>query len=222
MRQQLTFRLDGVSRTLELRQLLAVGYAGREQDEVRRHVDELEALGIAPPPQVPMLYPLLPVLATNCRDISIIGESSTPEVEVAVLHAPGGPFLTVANDQTDRALEATSVTLAKNVCPKVLGQKLWRVEEVRDHWDALELELCAGGRTLQKGRLAQLLAYDDLCAFVDRFAPPTDGRMFLSGTVPANEPPPAGDASFEMRLGDPVLGRVMTHAYHVHVLRDFV
>lgn len=45
--------------------LIVAGYTARNEEAVREHIDELAAIGVPPPPQVPMLYDLDPKLITS-------------------------------------------------------------------------------------------------------------------------------------------------------------
>jgi len=174
-------------------------------------------LGVKPPPHVPMLYPLLPTLVTNASDIGVIGNDSTPEVEVVLFRSGGEDYLTVGSDHTDRRIEAVSALLGKNSCPKVVGDTAWPVSEVRDHWDAL-----TGDSLLQEGSLAHVMAYADLMAFVnERDGDQAEGRLVFSGTVPTQARPPQGDVTIDLELADPVLARALTHSYRVHVRDEY-
>lgn len=219
----LTFSLpDGTKLEFEVRRALAAGASGRDADKLRAHLARQAALGIEPPPHVPMLFPLMPTLITNATDIGVIGADSTPEIEVAVFQVRGTEYLTVGSDHTDRRIEAASALQGKNSCPKIVGAAAWPVSAVRDHWDSLTLRSSCGDTLLQDGSLANILAYDDLMAFVRAHdGDDAEGRIVFSGTVPMLASPPKGDATITLRLHDPVAGRALTHAYRVHVRRDY-
>src|SRR5437588_13011976 len=42
--------------SIDVEQVLLSGYTGRDRAHVLEHIQELERLGIAPPPRVPMVY----------------------------------------------------------------------------------------------------------------------------------------------------------------------
>ena len=213
---------DGTHVNLELRRALAAGVTGRDPEKVRAHLARQAALGIQPPPHVPMLYPLLPTLVTNASDIGVIGMDSTPEVEAVLFHAGGIDYLTVGSDHTDRRIEATSALQGKNSCPKIVGTTAWPVSEVRDHWDELTLRCMCGDTLLQEGKLAAILAYDDLMALVrERDGDVAEGRLVFGGTVPTLAPPPKGDVTIALELNDPRAGRRLRHVYRVHVRRAY-
>jgi len=207
---------------LEVTRALAAGASGRDREKVRRHIAHMGTLGVKPPPHVPMLYPLLPTLVTNADDIGVIGNDSTPEVEVVLFRSGGEDYLTVGSDHTDRRIEAVSALQGKNSCPKVVGTAAWQVNDVRDHWDALTLRCRCGDSLLQEGRLAHVMTYDDLMAFVSQHdGNLAEGRLVFSGTVPTQARPPQGDVTIDIELDDPVLARSLTHRYHVHVRSEY-
>ena len=131
-----------------------------------------------------------------------------------------GLWLGVGSDHTDRALEAHSVALSKQVCPKPLGAELWRWEEVRDHCDALELRSWireAPGEDwtpYQDGTLAAVRPLPELMASSpaaegERLQPKT---LLFCGTLAAiGGVRPA--RFFRMELRDPVRGRAIEHSY---------
>ena len=213
---------DGTHVNLELRRALAAGVTGRDPEKVRAHLARQAALGIQPPPHVPMLYPLLPTLVTNASDIGVIGTDSTPEVEAVLFHTGGVDYLTVGSDHTDRRIEATSALQGKNSCPKIVGTTAWPVSEVCNHWDELTLRCTCGDTLLQEGKLAAILAYDDLMALVrERDGDVAEGRLVFGGTVPTLAPPPKGDVTIALELNDPRAGRRLRHVYRVHVRRAY-
>ncbi len=213
---------DGAHLDFEVRRALAAGASGRDAEKTRAHIARQAALGIKPPPHVPMLYPLMPTLVTNAGDVGVIGADSTPEVEVAVFHARGTDYLTVGSDHTDRRIEAASALAGKNSCPKIVGTTAWPVSAVRDHWDALQLLCTCGDTVLQDGTLAHIMTYDDLMTFVRAHdGDEAEGRIVFSGTVPTLARPPQGDATIALQLHDPVAGRSLMHTYRVHVRREY-
>lgn len=207
---------EGDKIRLELRRVIAAGYTGRDQALVQAHIDELAGQGIAPPANVPVLFPVMPTLVTTADEIAVLGATSTPEIEVALFRAGGIDYVAVASDHTDREAEQRSITLAKNLCPKPVSPAAWPVAPLLDHWDELELGLVCDGVDIQRGTLGMVMAHADLLAFAARHdGAEHEGRLLLSGTVPTLAEPPRDQARFEMTLTDPVLGRRLEHAYTV-------
>jgi hypothetical protein len=222
MFNRLDFSLpDGGAIRLELRRVLAAGYTGRDRALVQAHIDELAAQGIAPPPQVPILFPVMPSLVTTADEIAVLGAACTPEIEVALFRADGIDYVSVASDHTDREAEQRSITLAKNLCPKPVSGTAWPVAPILDHWDDLGLSLVCDGVVIQQGTLAMIMPHDELLTFTARHdGDDHEGRLVLSGTVPTLNEPPRGEARFEMMLDDPELGRRLEHAYTVRPMSE--
>ena len=217
MINRLEFTLpEGGAIRFELRRVIAAGYTGRDRELVQAHIDELAEQGIAPPANVPILFPVMPTLVTTADEIAVLGATSTPEIEVALFRAGGIDYVAVASDHTDREAEQRSITLAKNLCPKPVSPAAWPVAPLLDHWDELELGLVCDGVVIQRGTLGMVMAHADLLAFAARHdGAEHEGRLLLSGTVPTLAEPPRDRARFEMTLTDPVLGRRLEHAYTV-------
>ena len=219
----MTFRLpDGAIITLEVRRALAAGASGRDREKVQKHIAHMSTLGVKPPPHVPMLYPLLSTLVTNATDIGVIGNDSTPEIEVALFRTGGVDYLTVGSDHTDRRIEADSALQGKKSCPKIVATTAWAVSEVLDHWDSLALRSRCGNTLLQEGTLANVMTYESLMSFVcAQDGVQADGRLVFSGTVPTKATPPKGDVTICLELADPLLQRSLTHDYTAHVRREY-
>ncbi|MFP3340854.1 DUF2848 family protein, partial [Micrococcus sp. SIMBA_131] len=67
----LTFKLpDKTTVDVHVNRLLNAGYAGRNQEAVQHHIDELAALGVPGPSQVPALYPVSPYLAQQAETVT--------------------------------------------------------------------------------------------------------------------------------------------------------
>src|SRR5690625_7903033 len=49
-------------------------------------------------------------------------------------------FISLASDHTDRKLEAHSVALSKQVCPKPVARDAWYFSSIEAHWDELKLK----------------------------------------------------------------------------------
>ena len=133
---------------------------------------------------------------------------------------PDGLWIGLGSDHTDRKAETHGIALSKQLCAKVVGRMLWRLDEIADRWDRLMLRSFAtieGKRVLyQEGPLAGMLAPADLLArWQDGVLEP--GALMFCGTLGAmGGIRPA--SRFEMELEDPVRGRSMRHGYDVRAL----
>ncbi len=169
--------------------LLVIGYAGRDEASVRHHIDELAAIGIAPPPTVPMVYELPAELVTTDGLLAVHGARTSGEVEPVLVRAAGAWHLAVGSDHTDRELEALDVRDSKAACPKPLSRSAIRLDRdpatggLDDDWDALEVTSEIDGVAYQRGTLASLRVPSDLIAHATRTDPGGDLVVF-GGTVP--------------------------------------
>jgi hypothetical protein len=203
-------------------ELVIAGWTGRDQAAVERHIEELAAIGVARPPRIPCFYRLGANLLTTSAAIDVVGTASSGEVEVVLLALAEGLFVGVGSDHTDRAIEAVSVTAAKQMCPKPIGAALWRFEDVEPHWDELLLRSWvtrAGDRRLyQEGAAAKMRPPRDLMSLYlgsTRLLPV--GTAMYCGTLAVNGELGGGER-FEIELHDPKLGRTLQHAYTVRHL----
>ena len=67
--------------TLTVDHLYVAGWTGRDAAAVQHHIDELAALGVAPPSQVPLYYRVSNGLLTQSDLIEVQGEGISGEVE---------------------------------------------------------------------------------------------------------------------------------------------
>ena len=203
---------------------VAVGYAGRNQKAVKDHIEELVKLGVPAPYAVPAMYWIEPEKIFSLEQLYVIGDATSGEVEFFMARGDSGDlFMTLASDHTDRALETVSVSKAKQICSKILAPVFWRVSDIREHWDKIELssEIPDGKeyRVYQKGTLGDLLPPERLEELARGDAPLPGQVALFSGTLPALGGIVYADA-FRMTLSDPVLDRAIRFGYTVSVLPD--
>lgn len=207
----------------ETKQLVIAGWAGRNQEAVLHHIEELKALGIKPPPRVPCYYRVGANLLTLDRAPEFIGGASSGEVEMILFALADGLWVGIASDHTDRKVEAYSITISKQACPKPVGPLLWRYDDVRPHWDNLITRsyVVENGRRVlyQEGVLSALQPPEILMEgspISEDGRLPTGTALFL-GTHAAIGGIRAS-TSFEMEVEDPILGRRIAHSYTVSEL----
>lgn len=214
--------MSGANLDVDVAELIVAGWSGRDAAAVAEHVEELQALGVAPPSQTPLFYRVSADRLTQAASVQVIGTQSSGEAEVVLLGTDDGTFVTLGSDHTDREAEAWSVAYSKQVCPKPVATTAWALADVLPHWDKLQLEthvLIAGERVCyQSGTVDGLLAPAEL---LQRFGCATPalapGQAMLCGTLPViGDIRPA--ARFEAALIDPVLQRRIDLAYDVNNL----
>lgn len=211
------FSHDGQLIELQTRALYVAGWTGRNPEAVQHHIEELKALGIAPPSQVPLYYRVSQNLLMQSEHISVLGEATSGEVEPLLVNAEGELWLGLASDHTDRDLEAHSVAASKQACAKPCATELWRYSDVHPHLDQLELgcEILEEGNWIsyQKGTLATIRELDSLL----QSCPLAADSAMLCGTLGAiGGVRPA--ARYRMSLKDPVRNRQIDLAYDVSTL----
>ena len=211
------------STTVAVEEILLAGYTGRDRAKVLDHIGELEALGVAPPARVPMVYTVEADLATMESSLAVNSEQTSGETEVFWLQAARGLLVGTGSDHTDREQEAIDVAYSKGLCHKVLSRELWRYDDIREHWDRLEVRSWvteATGRHLyQEGRLDSLLPVEEVCAEIRGMGHELDERIVFGGTLPTIAGLRFGER-FEGELLAPVLGRSLRYGYDIRVAQS--
>ncbi len=219
--QTLSFEFRGHGRaehrSVAVRDLVIAGWTGRDMHKVQEHIEELAALGVAPPASVPCFYRGGTNLLTTAPEVDCLGAESSGEAEWFLLVQDDGWWVGAGSDHTDRKVEAYSITVSKQMCPKPVAPVLWRFDEVADHWDSLEIRSevddGAGFVTYQQGSVAAMRHPRDLVAAYEaaghRLAP---GTLMFGGTLPVQGGiRPRRD--FRLSLHDPVRGETIRHHY---------
>ena len=228
----LTFQVQGTDQTFSFRprRVLMAGYTGRDQAAVQRHIDELRDHGVPAPTRVPILFPATVDRLTMADEIEVLGTQTSGEAEFVLIYHQGQTYVAAGSDHTDRELEKTSITFAKQVCPNVLSHQVWPYADVRDRWDQIILRGRAWGREdhgrsetppverrYQEGTLVEMLRPEDLEALVrERAGGELEGTVLYSGTIPIrDEGGFAFGGAFAAELEDPATGRTLRCAYRV-------
>ena len=206
--------------------MVNAGYVGRDQAAVKAHIEELAREGIAPPPSVPVLFPVLSNNLTTGSRIEVVDDHTSGEIEFVLLLKGGQMWVGVGSDHTDRSLEAKSMLNSKQVCPNVMSREIWDYDEIVDHWD--ELVLQSWTRTshnsnpilYQKGPLAKILSARELVNLVKSRMPDDDceGLVIFSGTIPILTKEMIYGSTFRCELLDPVLNRQLSCEYAIEKL----
>ncbi|GER10866.1 DUF2848 domain-containing protein [Variovorax boronicumulans] len=201
----------------EAKHLVIAGWTGRDTAAIEHHIEELAELGVPAPSTVPLFYRVAIQQLSQADVVQVVGADTSGEVEPLLFLHGGEFFVSIGSDHTDRALEAHSVALSKQICVKPVARSAWRLADVQERWDTLVLRswIEEGGewRLYQEGTLAALRPPADLlarCAAAD--GEPTDGFAMTCGTVGAiGGIRPA--ARFRMELVDEHTSRRIAHEY---------
>lgn len=222
----LTLESDGPAENLsfEFERMFNAGYTGRNQKEVRKHIQELAAKGIPGPAVTPTLYPVVCQSLIAGGEVDVYGSETSGEAEyVLLVQDESKIFVALGSDHTDRMLEKTDIPRAKQICPNLISTTAWRLDDLKDHWDELVLRssVVRGGQDVpyQEGPLAQLLAPDQLLEFVrDTARCPLSGTIIFSGTLSLKTGDFTYGEGFRAELVDRRLGRTLKLAYNIRSL----
>ena len=209
-----------------MRGAVLCGYTGRDQSAVRKHIEELKKEGVDPPPSVPMFYPKPPQGISLEEEFYVQGQETSGEVEYVLLMDEDKTYVGVGSDHTDRELERMDILKSKQVCPAVLSKNLWDYEEIKDHWDSIQIRSWAvqgGERALyQDSTLSTILPPEELVRLVQqRVNGSLKGIAIFSGTPPMVTDQILFSERFEGELLDPILNRKITFAYSIRTLDWF-
>jgi hypothetical protein len=160
------------------------GYTGRDRAIVQAHIDELAHEGIAPPPEVPMLYPMPTEILTTAPTIAVDSSQSCGELEPVLVSVDGTLYLGCGSDHTARDVEREDIATSKRVCPKPLGSSLLRVGKLDATFDAIRLESTMDGDPYQSGTFAQIASLDGLLALFRSRNAAAKNFVLFCGTVP--------------------------------------
>jgi hypothetical protein len=197
---------------IRVEQLVIAGWTGRDEAALRKHIRELEEIGVKPPKTTPIFYRVAASLFTFADEIQVSGPDTSGEVEF-VLMQEKELRVAVGSDHTDRKAETIGVSLSKQLCGKPVSRESWRYDEVKPHWEKLVLRSWADGELYQEGPVTAMRSPEDLL----QRHPLKPGWAMFGGTLAAKGGiRPA--ARFTMELEDPVLRRKLRHEYRVRVL----
>ena len=198
---------------VKISELVIAGWTGRDEAALRKHIRELEEIGVKPPKTTPIFYRVSATLLTMAQEIQVSGPDTSGEVEFVLLAKPDALWVTVGSDHTDRKAETIGVSLSKQLCSKPVSKDAWRYDEVKPHWEKLVLRSWSDGELYQEGPVTAMRSPEDL---LSRYALKPGWAMFC-GTLAAKGGIRPGKL-FRMELEDPVRKRKLSHEYRITVL----
>lgn len=226
MENKLELFVDGdVNQRVEFvcSKIINAGYTGRNQAEVRKHIDELKELGVPAPDSTPTYYPKPAGLLTYGPLLEVADQDNSGEAEFVLLIGEDEIYVAAGSDHTDRNLEVNSTILkAKQMCANVISRGVWRLSDVEAHWDDIIIQATINGQELyQKGTLGAIMTPRELIA---RVKPLVGGDLFgtaiYSGTVPTIGEIRFGN-KFEVTLKDPVRKQSLHCGYFINTMEWF-
>ena len=204
--------------------LINAGYVGKNQEEVRRHIEELAAKGIPGPKSIPVLFPVVCTALITDSEIEVYGSETSGEVEyVLCIVTEDEVYVGLGSDHTDRHLEETDIPRAKQICPNLMSRTVWRLEEVERHWDDLLMSanVVKDGKDIlyQEGPLGLLLNPAELMSFVkSKISGPLENLIIFSGTMGMLTGEFVFGEKFSAQLIDEKLNRRLELSYDVKPL----
>ncbi|MEH7252553.1 DUF2848 family protein [Neobacillus niacini] len=218
------FFVNGKVVKWEPKNLLIAGYTSKDQNSLREHIEELEKIGVAPPPAVPMIYQLSPELLCTDEEISAVRNDSSGEAEVVILEIDGEWHIGLGSDHTDRVLEAVSIQKSKQVCGKPVSKELWPLRSIEDHWDEIEMKswyvVDGEERLYQSGKLAEFITPTELVDIIEARGYPVSEGAILCGTLPILSSEFLYGEEFKAELYDPRRKNRISLAYQIKILKD--
>lgn len=204
MSSPIVLTVRGTSETVKVdpERLVIAGYTGSDPEQVRKHIEELEAEGVAPPEQTPSFFEVPVGLLTTEPEISVPGARTSGEVEPVLFCCADGWFLGVGSDHTDRALEREDVAASKAACPKPVATDVIPFERAREEWGSMSLAARTDGQAIQEGATAAISPITDIVAELERRGDDAEvGLILFLGTVPLSTPGFVFGSAYEMTLG---------------------
>ncbi|KAA0256989.1 DUF2848 domain-containing protein [Deferribacter autotrophicus] len=207
---------------------VALGYTGRDQESVNRHIEELKKLNVPIPQSIPAVYWFDPERISTTDTLYVIGDKTSGEIEFfAAFNASDELFITVASDHTDRELESISVSKSKQICTKIISNIFWRYDDIKNHFDEIILQCFVKFEDseeyilYQEGKLNNILQINELIKYIksDYFYN-NEKFCFFSGTIPILSSETLFAKKYKLLMIDPVLKREITHTYKVIALPD--
>lgn len=177
---------SGESITLDRFRGIVAGYTGRDMAAVQHHIDELAAIGVAPPPDVPMFYPVPPELFATSAEHEGSDNLTSGEIEPLYIRHNGTYYLGIGSDHTDRDLEIQDIGDSKRACPKPVSSQVIRVDDL----ESLSLDKCTArswvdGSLYQEGTLDGIRRPADVVRLLlDRTDVGDEDFLCLGGTLP--------------------------------------
>lgn len=212
--------------TFSVARMVNAGFTGRNQAEVRHHLEELAAKGIEVPDETPVLYPVIPSALCFDTRVDVFGPQTSGEIEyILFVRNEKEIYVGIGSDHTDRKLEETDIPRAKQISPNLAAPLVWDLADVVPHWDdlvmACSVEKNGDVIPYQEGGLGLLMSPDELMALVaDRTGGPLADTVIFSGTVKMETDEFVFADRFSGSLTDPVLNRGIGFSYTVHPLDD--
>jgi hypothetical protein len=207
--------------------VVIAGWTGRNREAIDHHIEELAAIGVPRPSTVPLYYRVGINCLTQAHSIQVVGDNTSGEAEPVLLAMADGLWLTVGSDHTDRSAETYSVALSKQLCPKVIANQAWRLDDIKTHADKILLRswvVESNSRVLyQDGTLAAIRPLESLLqGFASSIGSGIAEAMAVGSLMSCGTVGAIGgirpSKRFIIQLFDPVINRTLEHEYEIDAL----
>ena len=219
-------------RAVSVKQLCFGRNCGRDIEATRKRLDEKRAEGYAVYDN-PNICRTSRYLLTNEDVIEVQGSQTSGEVEIVAIVDKSEVLISVGSDHNDRSLgtmwtkalgKVYDTAKSKQMVPAVVAKDAWRYEDVKDHWDKLNLRsyVTVSGRRTPYQNFTLSALVDLEYHFKTNPWLKEDGVVLFGGsggglsTVPRNVFPP----DFHFEVYDPVLNRTISHSYTIRWLEE--
>lgn len=209
--------------TFEIRKLVVGGLSHRDQAAAQKHLDEAKLEGISfTPKTTPVFLPKVVDRITTSNTIEVLPDSrSSGEVEPVLLIGKDEIYIAAGSDHTDREVEKHDMVWSKQMCPSIISKKVWRYEDIKDHWDDIIMRgwvVAADGKRelYQEGKVGQFMTVEDfLKKTKEHVAGDLTGSVIFMGTIATLGGKMMYSPGFEAELVDEYLGRTLTCSYSI-------
>jgi hypothetical protein len=215
--KHLQFLMNGEkARGVVINNLVIAGWTGRNVKAMEAHIDELEELGVSRPSKTPTFYRCSVEQLTTEQEFQVVGTDSSGEIEFFIVSLDDGYWVGLGSDHTDRVIEATDVTVSKQMCAKPIANSLWRYTDVSDHWDQLRLKstIIVDGKeeAYQQGPVTTMRDPEELISLYTNGGKLMSGTLMFCGTLAASGGVRPADI-FHGSLFDPKFDRTISFSY---------
>lgn len=214
---------DGSFKKIEIvfKDACLFGWAGRDQEEVKKHAIELAEHGIRGPKNMPEVFLISPTMMGQQERLTYIGNDTCGEIEFFFFEYDKQILVGTGSEHTDRALESVDMIKSKAICEKVMSKVVWRYNDIHDHWDDLVLTAWQSSHNkdalYQNSQINALLSLDFLHKQAEAIYGNLDGVIVWSGTIPTVNGLVYGE-KFWGEMVDPVLNRKIEFSYNINTL----
>ena len=227
------------SRSVNVKKVCLGRHCGRDIEATRKALDSKRAEGYNVHGN-PNVCRKGRYLLTNENMIEVQGPQTSGEVEVVAIMDHGEVLISVGSDHVDRTIEIMwtdalgkvyDSAKSKQMTPAVVAREAWRYEDVKPHWDQLNVKsyVIVDGQKIPYQDFSTSTLVDLEYHFNKLPWLKENGVVLFCGsartlpTVPPNvyqvyqRPSPSlrFPSTFELELHDPALKRAITHSYQV-------